>query len=157
MTDRELKHLNRAELVDIIFEQQKRLEALQQHAEQLEASLQDRSIRLASAGSIAEAALSLNDVFSTAQAAAEQYLSAVQAMASECDQKIEAAEAKAQAILDEANQKAEVCRRQAELEARQTVEAANAEAEKAWIVFQEKSDELICLHNELNALKTRMQ
>ena len=106
MTDRELKHLNRAELVDIIFEQQKRLEALQQHAEQLEASLQDRSIRLASAGSIAEAALSLNDVFSTAQAAAEQYLSAVQAMASECDQKIDAAEAKAQAILDEANQKA---------------------------------------------------
>ena len=157
MTDKELKHLNRAELVDIIFEQQKRLETLQQRAEQLEASLNDRSIRLASAGSIAEAALSLNDVFASAQAAAEQYLSAVQTAASECDQKIEAAEARAQAILDEANQKAEECKRQSEAEARQTIDAANAEAEKAWIVFQEKSDELIRLHNELNALKTRMQ
>lgn len=64
MTDQELRRLSRADLIDIIYTlQQQKEQAEQQLAE---AQLQDRQLRLANAGSIAEAALSLNGVFDAA-------------------------------------------------------------------------------------------
>lgn len=77
MTDQELRQLSRADLIDIIYTLQQQKEQAEQQLAQAQAQLQDRQLRLASAGSIAEAALSLNGVFDAAQAAADQYLQAV--------------------------------------------------------------------------------
>ena len=83
MTDKELKHLGRAELIDITYEQQKRLEASENTIRELQAKLEDKELRLSDAGSIAEAALKVNGVFEAAQAAAEQYLASIRMLEAE--------------------------------------------------------------------------
>ena len=74
MTDKDLRHLSRAELLDILYEQQKRYEDSLAENQALRQQLEDRTLRIASAGSIAEAAIQVNGVFEAAQAAADQYL-----------------------------------------------------------------------------------
>ena len=74
MTDRELRKLNRRELLELLIEQERELEHLQEMLREAEERAQSREIRISEAGSIAEAALMLNGVFEAAQAAADQYL-----------------------------------------------------------------------------------
>ncbi len=77
MTDKELRRLSRGELVEIIYELQKQLAASQSELHKAEQALSRRELTLRNAGSIAEAALGLNEVFAHAQAAADQYLAEV--------------------------------------------------------------------------------
>lgn len=74
MTDRELRKLNRRELLELLIEQERELEHLQEMLREAEERTQSREIQISEAGSIAEAALMLNGVFEAAQAAADQYL-----------------------------------------------------------------------------------
>ncbi len=75
----ELKRLNRAELIEIIYELQKQNEENTARIAQMQEMLSDRELRISSAGSIAEAALSINGVLEAAQAAADQYLLSIKA------------------------------------------------------------------------------
>ena len=77
MTDKELKRLSRAELLELLLEQVEENERLHKEIEELKKQLEDRVIKLEQAGSIAEAALRLNGVFEAAEAAAKQYLDSV--------------------------------------------------------------------------------
>ena len=77
MTDKELKKLNRAELLELLLIQTREIERLNTQVEELQAELNQRKITLVQAGNIAEAALKLNHVFEAAQAAADQYLLSV--------------------------------------------------------------------------------
>lgn len=79
MTDRELRRLSRAELVDIIYELQNRNQQCEAEMEKLQKALDDKILKLSSAGSIAEASLKLSGVFEAAQAAADQYLASLEA------------------------------------------------------------------------------
>lgn len=74
MTDRELRKMNRRELLELLIEQERELEHLQTALQEAEERIESREIRISKAGSIAEAALLLNGVFEAAQAAADQYL-----------------------------------------------------------------------------------
>lgn len=74
MTDKELRKLSRAELLEMLIAQMKENEMLRSKLNLANERLQDRKIAITNAGSIAEAALQLNDVFKAADAAAEQYL-----------------------------------------------------------------------------------
>ena len=71
MTNKELRKLSRAELIDILFELQTQNENLTAENRELAAQLESRQLQITEAGSIAEAALRLNGVFEAAQAAAE--------------------------------------------------------------------------------------
>ena len=73
MVEKELKKLSRRELLEILIMQSKRVEKLEAQLAEANRKLEDRRIRLESVGSIAEAALALNNVFEAAQRAAEQY------------------------------------------------------------------------------------
>ena len=77
MTDKELHKLKRSELLEIMIEQGKEIERLQKCLSEAEEKLHDRRIVMEKAGSIAEAALQLNQIFETAQRAANQYLESV--------------------------------------------------------------------------------
>ena len=77
MTDKELHKLKRSELLEIMTEQGKEIERLQKCLTEAEEKLHDRRIVMEKAGSIAEAALQLNQIFETAQRAADQYLESV--------------------------------------------------------------------------------
>ena len=74
MTDRELKKLTRAELLEMLLAQTKERQRLEEELEKVKAALAEKELKVASAGSIAEAALALNGVFEAAQKAADQYL-----------------------------------------------------------------------------------
>lgn len=78
MTDKELHKLKRAELLEIMVEQSKEIDTLKKQLAAAERKLQNRRIMIEKAGSIAEASLALNHIFSDAQKAADQYLENVQ-------------------------------------------------------------------------------
>lgn len=72
-----MRRMSRTELIEIIYALKTREEQLMQENEDLKTRLEQREIKLEEAGSIAEAALSLNHIFEDAQRAVEDYISSV--------------------------------------------------------------------------------
>lgn len=83
MKDKALKRLNRAELLEMLLTQVEENEQLKKRLAELQSQLEDRRILIQDAGSIAEAAIQINNVFQTADAAATQYLENVQRLSGE--------------------------------------------------------------------------
>ena len=80
MINKELRKLNRRELIEIIYQMKKNEQKMQEEINALQAELQDKRLRLSDAGSIAEAAVSVTNIFSAAQAAADLYLQEIACM-----------------------------------------------------------------------------
>ena len=74
MKDKELRHLSRSELLEMLLVQVDESKKLKMQLNEMQAQLDNRQILMNEAGSIAEAALQLNGVFEAAQNAAAQYL-----------------------------------------------------------------------------------
>ncbi len=106
MTERELKKLSRADLLQLLLDERRENEHLQQKLKEADEKLNERTIALEEAGSIAQAVMQLNGVFKAAEAAASQYVENVQRLSSEkeakCWQMEIDAKARAQSIIDEA-------------------------------------------------------
>ena len=85
MTDKELRRLSRSELLEMLIAQTAEKDQLKTRLEQAEAQLPDRRIAIDKAGSLAEAAMSLNGVFQAAEAAAQQYLENIQRISGQQD------------------------------------------------------------------------
>lgn len=83
ITERELKKLSRADLLELLLEESRENEQLRAQLEEANQKLASREIELQNAGSIAEAALRLNGVFEAAEQAAQQYLENVRRLAEE--------------------------------------------------------------------------
>lgn len=107
MTDKEFRHLRRADLIDIIYELQSNELKLQGEIDQLKEQLADKRIKISKAGSIAEAAVSINGFFECAQATANQYLQEIHRAKVLADRKIKQAEEQAAAIVAEAKEERE--------------------------------------------------
>lgn len=109
MIHKELKHLSRRELVDIIYQLKKNEQQLQEEVQSLKDQLQDKRIRISMAGSVADAAVSITNVFATAQMTADLYLQEIACMKEEtereCAQKIEAAETRVKEVLADGEKK----------------------------------------------------
>ena len=73
MTDKELKRLSRAELLEMLIEKSREIEALREQLDDALAQLNDRALRIENAGTMAEAALLVNGVLDAAQHAGAQY------------------------------------------------------------------------------------
>ena len=101
MTDKALRRLSRAALIEIIYTLQEQNAQLKGENTELRQTLDDKVLKVSAAGSIAEAALKLNGVFEAAQAAADQYLTSVRA-AEETEQGKEAQKREACIDLDRA-------------------------------------------------------
>lgn len=89
MTEKELRRLNRRELLEMLIMQEKKLEQLQKKLDEAEAELSERRIAIKESGSIAEAALKLNGVFIAAQKAAEQYIDNIKMLNSVAEKPID--------------------------------------------------------------------
>lgn len=74
MMDKEFRKMRRKELVELLLEERRENALLRSELKKTYQRLADRKIQLEQAGSIAAAALRLNEVFEAAQAAADQYL-----------------------------------------------------------------------------------
>ncbi|MCD7733282.1 MAG: DivIVA domain-containing protein [Oscillospiraceae bacterium] len=102
MADKELRKMNRTELIEIIYTLKQNDTLLRKENDELKDQLEDKTIRIDNAGSIAEAALSLNRVFEDAENASKQYLESAK---SEADRIIEDAKAQAAGILSDTEQR----------------------------------------------------
>lgn len=103
MTDKELRKLNRYQLLELLVVQTERADNLQTKLEEAEKQLSQRDFEMMSLGSVAEASLQLGGVFQAAQAAADLYIDAAKKKAEEIE---EAAHKKAAQILIQAQEQA---------------------------------------------------
>ena len=76
MTEKDLKKLNRYQLLEMLIIQTERADDLQRQLEQAQEQLNSREVQMTVIGSIAEASLQLSGVFDAAQTAADMYLNA---------------------------------------------------------------------------------
>ena len=111
MTDKEVSKLTRKELLEILLEQNKEKDLLQQQLKEknhmisvLNKKLEEREIHLKEAGTIADAAFKLNGVYGAVERAAEQYLDNLQRLYEEekvvYEQKEKDVNEKCQALID---------------------------------------------------------
>ena len=108
MTEKELKKLNRYQLLEMLIIQTERANALQKQLEEAQMKLDSRDVNMTVIGSVAEASLQLSGVFEAAQKAADIYVNTVKeraaALEAEALQKAEAivaeAEGKARKLLE---------------------------------------------------------
>ncbi|MBQ0038704.1 MAG: hypothetical protein KBS74_08570 [Clostridiales bacterium] len=74
MTDKELKKLDRRELLEMLLLQTEEVERLKNELKLANEALANREIKIKKSGSLASAALALNGIFEAADSAAQQYL-----------------------------------------------------------------------------------
>lgn len=132
MTEKELRKLNRKQLLELLLKQTGRAEQLQQKLNETEEKLRDKELTETEAGSMAEASLKLNGVFEAADAAAAQYLENVKRLSENSALIVKNAEEeairKAEAIIADAQKRAE----QREAEAERKLNEISAQIEQMY-------------------------
>ena len=103
MTEKDLKKLNRYQLLELLIIQTERADKLQIKLENAEKELSEQELKISSLGSMAEAALQVSGVFQAAQDAADMYIDAAKKRAQEIE---DAAHKKAAEILVQAQAQA---------------------------------------------------
>ena len=103
MTEKDLKKLNRYQLLEMLIVQTDRADKLQAKLDIAEKQLENQELQISSLGSIAEASLQLKGVFQAAQDAADMYIDAAKKRAQEIE---DAAHKKAAEILAQAQAQA---------------------------------------------------
>ena len=73
MADKELRKLQKIELLEILVDQRKRIDELEKELSETKAKLEDREIKIRNSGSLAEASLKLTNIFEEAQKAVDLY------------------------------------------------------------------------------------
>ena len=100
MTKKEMRKLNRLQLLELLILQTEENEALKKQLEELQFKNELDTAQISTLGSIAEASIQINDVFMAAQKAADMYF--------------DAAKNQARAIVEDAQARADEIIRKAE-------------------------------------------
>lgn len=105
MNGKELKRLSRRELVEIIYQLKKNEQEMQEKLDAMQQEIEDKRIKISNAGSIADAATSITELFNISQTTADIYLQEIVAMKEEtkkeCEQMIAEANQKVDNILNQ--------------------------------------------------------
>jgi len=126
--NKNLKSLNRRELLEMLILQTRRVEELELTIKALDEKLESKVLNIEKAGSIAEAALSVNNVLDTAQKAADQYLENISRLQRDAEEAKAAADEKAKAIISEAEEERRKIIEEAQLEAGRILAGAKKKA-----------------------------
>lgn len=113
MTDRELRRLSRTDLLELLLAQRRENEQLRCILDQTQSQLADRTIKINSAGSIAEASLQLSNIFTAAQDSCQYYIENIQSLNERqvqvCQQMEQETKQKCNRMVEEAELKAQQC------------------------------------------------
>ena len=142
MTDKEFQKLNRAELIEIIYKLRQNEEQLKDENSNLRRKLASKELKLSNAGSIAEAALALNDVFEAAQKAADDYLELIHLSNDEIAEKVDS-------VIMQANERAAGIVSNAEKQAAEIINLAESESRKRWEEVNSNIDTILKNHSSL--------
>ena len=104
MTEKELKRLNRYQLLELLIMQTDRSNALEAQLEEAREKLESKEIQMSKVGSIAEASVQLGGLLEAAQQTADIYLAAVEKRVAEIEAE---AQNRANDILENARREAE--------------------------------------------------
>ncbi len=121
MTNTELKRLSRRELLEMLIEQGRENDRLKEELRQANEKLESRKIIFEKSGTLAEAAIAINDVLAAADAAAAQYLENIKRRTEEIQQ------ADYDRIIAEAEEKAATIVADAEAREKEVIEELNAQ------------------------------
>ena len=156
MTDKELKRLSRGELLEMLIQQSKELERLRKQLDAAESALQNREIAITNAGSIAEAALQLNGVFTAAQDACQQYMENICHLSQNqeriCAQRDAESQAEAKRIVEEARKESEALEHETRMMCAEMVTKAKAESQAYWDEVSRRLVAVSTEHAELQQL-----
>ena len=101
MTTKELRKLHRAELLQLLMDQVQENEKLRSRVNELTVQVEQQRITCEKAGSIAEAALVMANVFQDADQAARKYLQEVELLAARQEQELQENAARAREQADQ--------------------------------------------------------
>lgn len=156
MTDKDLRKLNRAELLEMLLTQSKEIEELQAKLSAAEEQLQSKKIAIDEAGSIAQAALQVNGIFDAAQKAADQYLENIKDLNGRCEAICAKREAESQSIADkilaEANERCTILEYNTKKQCEEMIEKAKTEAETYWQDVSTRLEEFYNAHQGLREI-----
>ncbi len=143
MTSKELRKLHRAELLQLLLDQVQENEQLKSQVNAMMTQLNQQRITCEKAGSIAEAALALSNIFQDADQAARKYIQEVEELTARQEQELrkKADQARKQAdklVLDAVDaaavvrEEADAYLAEAKAKAEKLLENARAEADAYW-------------------------
>ncbi len=144
MTDRELQKLKRVELLQLLVEQSREMDALRKELEEARQQLADRELHMREAGSIAEASMQLNGVFEAAQRAADQYLESIRYQSEHVEEKCAALEAATRLRCEQMVKEAEA-----------TVQQAQKDSDECWRDVKGKLEGFLQQQTALQGLLSR--
>lgn len=156
MTDKELKSLNRKDLLEMLLRLSNENQALKEQLHKAEIALQNRQFKIDKAGSIAEAALQLNGVYEAAQAACQQYMENIESLSHRqetiCAHMEAESRAKAEAMLDAARKQKSEMERDTQAQCAAMVSKAKAQSDAYWDEVSKKLEKFYEEHTELRKL-----
>ena len=144
MNQKDLKKLRRTDLLELLLEERRENEMLRNQLDEACKKLDDRTVKLENAGSIAEASLQLNGVFEAAESAAAQYLENIRRLSGERESVCQRMEA-------EARKKAEIIRAEADEYSRSVREEVDKYQRHVLEKIQTLLKDQDGLHSRLNA------
>lgn len=154
----EIKRLSRKELQKLLDTQNAELMDLHERLAKAEEALKKREIAIDKAGSLAEAALQINEVLEAAQEAGQQYLENIRMLSerqeSICNDLETESKAKAEKLLAETKHSCETMERETKVLCNQMVANAKEESEQYWKGVSEKLEAFYLEHIGLKELLT---
>ena len=113
MTERELRRLSRADLLELLLAQRRENEQLRCMLDQTQSQLADRTIKIDNAGTLAEASLQLSGIFTAAQDACQYYVDNIQQLSERqslvCQQMEQETREKSDRMVAEAEARSQQC------------------------------------------------
>lgn len=156
MTDKELSRLKRGELLEMLLEQSREVERLKAELETAQTALEERSIRIDHAGSIAEAALQVNGVFEAAQEAAKQYLENVESLSHRqekiCEERTERCKQDIRQMLSDAKHQCEKMKAETNRECEDKLRETEIQVNEKWNKISQNLEMFYQAHEDLREL-----
>lgn len=144
MTEKEMKKLTRADLLEMLVEQSAELAAVKAKLTEVEEALRKKELAIEQSGSIAEAALQLNSVFEAAEASCAQYKENIRLLSERqsaaCAKLEQESREKAQSMLEETAARCEKMESETKILCAEMTEKAKAESDSYWLKVVDKLD-----------------
>lgn len=154
MADKDLQKLSRLDLLELLIEQRMELIDVKERLQAAEEKLQNKEIIISEAGSIADAALQLNDVFTSAELACKQYLDNVQVICERqkrvSNYRLQKAREQADQMILEARRNCDEMEEATRINCEEMLMKAEKEAQKYW---DDVSTKLEAFYNQHTGLR----
>lgn len=144
MTEKEMRRLSRADLLEMLIDQSAELEELRGKYAQAVQQLEKRELDVQQVGTLAEAALRFNGVFDAADAAAQEYMEAVrvrmEAQTALCEQLERESQEAAEQLKQNTQRQCNKMEEDTKIQCAEMIAKAKAESEEYWNQISTKLD-----------------